>query len=44
VVALAALVDSSPLVEADTLEEDNHKAAVVDTLLVGKDSRNPCQP
>lgn len=39
-----ALVDSSPLVEVDTLEEDNHKAAEADTLLVGKDSRNPCQP
>jgi len=44
VVALVALVDSSPLVEVDNLEEDNHKAAGVDTLLVGKDSRNPCQP
>jgi hypothetical protein len=33
-----------PTERTSYLEEDNHKAAGVDTLLVGKDSRNPCQP
>ncbi len=33
-----------PTERTSYLEGDNHKAAGVDTLLVGKDSRNPCQP